>query len=180
MIDLVAALIILAVNLENECSDRDCGQTEQVAVTRVVLHRAGTIDYDSVKGVLFADRQFSGFNTTVSRAEAELVVKAYRRSGVWPERYKRYRGVVLSAAVQGGGEYNHYRRCDMFDTASWSSEEWYTGTGWHHCFAKPEHVSRTGGRVEEALKVERAVKNARRRAMKKFWKIKISREDRGC
>ena len=175
MLDIAAGLLLLAINIEQECSDRDCPRSEQVEISRVVLHRAGSADYEKIRGVLFADKQFSGFNKLESRADTELTVKKYRESGKWPVRYSRYRGKVLYAVILGPSSNDHYRRCDLLEQASWSSEKWYTDIGWHHCFARPEHIRQPETRKEEEEKVKKAVDEARKRVIKNFLREKIEK-----
>lgn len=130
----------MSILLDKECPSSMCLQSEQVEIARVVLHRAGSHDYERVKGVVFKRKQFSCFNNLAARRGAEKIIEDYQRTGIYPGQYNKYRLAVLQAAVAGPGMYSHYRRCEQGQWYSWSSTNWYTENKWHHCFSAPEYV----------------------------------------
>lgn len=177
----LSALLLLSILLDKECPSRICSQAEQVEIARVVLHRAGSHNYESVRKEAFRKKQFSCFNDPRSKAETELIISIFDRSGKYPAKYEKYRLVVLRAAVLGPGVYSNYRLCAPGDTYSWSSVSWYTATGWHHCFSGPEDVGPYQGVKREDALIMKAKEEANNAERRKFWRLKFeNEEDSGC
>lgn len=177
---LAAGLVWLSIFLSLECSTNVCSPQEQLEAARVVVTRAnGSLAEEDIRAVLFKRKQFSAFNDKAVRANALLVIKRFKETGVYPNEYENYRIISLRAAVLGPGEHDHYRLCSY--PATWSSNEWYTEPGWHHCFSRPEDVSQYQSHAIERQKVEEALERAARRSRIKFWKERINNEEAsGC